>query len=51
MMHSNLLLERFLNQPMVVLLNIRGNCSTFGSKVAHLVGHLPEASQGKEAVM
>jgi hypothetical protein len=39
--HNNPLLERFLRWPMVVLLMIRGKCSLFASKPAHISGHLP----------
>jgi hypothetical protein len=39
--HNNPLLEQFLRWPTVVLLTIRVNCSPFGSKPAHLSGHLP----------
>jgi hypothetical protein len=31
---------------MVVLLNIRGNCSHLEAKPAHLVGHLPAIAEG-----
>ncbi len=33
--------KRLLNQSMIVLLTLEGKCSLFGSKPAHLVGHLP----------
>jgi hypothetical protein len=39
--HRQRLQRRFLNQSMVVLLYIRGNCSCLRAKVAHMVGHLP----------
>jgi hypothetical protein len=34
-------LKRFLSSPMVVLLNIQGNCSCLRAKAAHFSGHLP----------
>jgi hypothetical protein len=33
--------RRFLKRPMVVLLNIEGNCSGLRAKPAHFSGHLP----------
>ena|SRR5215472_14331927 len=41
--HNEPLQKRSLKRSMVVPLMIEGNCSTFGSKPAHLVGHLPYA--------
>ena len=39
--HNEPLQKRSLKRLMVVLLMIEGNCLTFRSKPAHLVGHLP----------
>lgn len=39
--------RRFLKRPMVVLLNIEGNCSCLRAKSAHFSGHLPPALRKK----
>src|SRR5947209_8461759 len=44
--HNEPLQKRFLKRSMAVLLMIEGNCLTFRSKPAHLVGHLPVARLG-----
>jgi len=39
-------LEQLSSRSMILLLNVRGNCSCFREKAAHMVGHLPPQASG-----